>query len=258
MIDKPLIVFDFDGVIIDGLEEYWLSSRQACINLLSTKRKAIDFPKKIPQNFQAIRPWVHKGWEMVLLAAECINENSYLNQNGLNTFCQNYPESCKKALNDWQWKPNILQSALDNARNDAITNNLDHWLKCHKTFPGVLDRIQNFQLEGIEVIVLTTKSVTFTLKLLQSFNLPISVVFGHESGPKPLILKKLARSKTIKGFIEDRRMTLETIRKDPELNFLPCYLASWGYLKPEDLIDIPPEIKLLTLKTLHKPIKYWP
>ena len=87
MIEKPLLVLDFDGVIVDGIKEYWSSSRQTCLNILSAKEKEIiSFPREIPKAFRAMRPWVHYGWEMVILAAECSNKTSQLNLEGLQNF----------------------------------------------------------------------------------------------------------------------------------------------------------------------------
>ena len=84
MIEKPLLVLDFDGVIVDGIKEYWLSSRQTCLNILSDKEKEIiSFPREIPSAFKALRPWVNHGWEMVILAAECADKTSQLNLKGI-------------------------------------------------------------------------------------------------------------------------------------------------------------------------------
>ena len=102
MIDKPLLVLDFDGVIVDGINEYWSSSRQTCLNILSDKEKEIiSFPSEIPKNFKAMRPWVHYGWEMVILAAECSNKTSQLNLKGLENFSRNYQVECSLALEKW-------------------------------------------------------------------------------------------------------------------------------------------------------------
>ena len=60
-----LLVFDFDGVIVDGMSEYWWSARRSC----QTLRRGIDLPQETPERFRQLRPWIHHGWEMVLIAA---------------------------------------------------------------------------------------------------------------------------------------------------------------------------------------------
>ena len=259
MQEKSLLVLDFDGVIVDGMTEYWSSSRQAFIDLISQNKGKVHFPPtEIPKDFKSIRPWVHHGWEMVLLAAECSNSRSRLNIKGIGAFSKNYSRECALALKEWEWTPRQLQEALNQARRDAISNNPNEWFKTHKPFSSVVQRLQILDNEKIEFAVLTTKSLEFTQQLLKSFNLQPKFVFGHESGSKPAILTKLLKKQTIKGFIEDRRSTLETILKDGNLQSIPCYLASWGYLKPQDLEHLPSGIQLLDQKTLNTPIANWP
>ena len=258
MIEKPLLVLDFDGVIVDGIREYWSSSSQTCLNILSTKEKEIiSFPSEVPKAFKAMRPWVHHGWEMVILAAECSNKTSQLNLKGLENFSKNYQIECSLALKKWGWTPFQLQESLNQTRREAISNNFNQWLDFHHPFPLVTHRLKTFEKEGIEFAVLTTKSIEFTKKLLDCFDLQPKLVFGHESGSKIDVLNQLLQTRIIHGFIEDRRTTLEKVLGDPKLKSIPCYLASWGYLKPQDKNNLPAGIKLLNSDTLRKPIFNW-
>ena len=256
---KPLLVLDFDGVIVDGMDEYWSSSRQASIDLLSKSKEENHFyPSKMPDAFKRIRPWVHHGWEMVLLATECSNRRSRLNLRGIEAFSKNYSEECALALQEWEWTPSQLQEALNQARRNAISQNPNQWFDTHKPFSRVVKRLQILDKEKIEFAILTTKSLEFTQKLLNSFNLQPQFVFGHESGSKPEILTKLLKNHRIKGFVEDRRTTLETVLEDHNLKAIPCYLATWGYLKPQDHKHLPSDIQLLDFKALDAPIANWP
>ena len=258
MIEKPLLVLDFDGVIVDGSKEYWSSSRQTCLNIFSAKEKEIiSFPTEIPKAFKAMRPWVHHGWEMVILAAECSNKTSQLNLKGLQDFSRNYQIECSLALEKWGWTPFQLQEALNQTRREAISNNFNQRLNFHQPFSLVTQRLKALEKEGIEFAVLTTKSIEFTKKLLDCFDLHPKLVFGHESGSKVNVLNQLLQKRIIRGFIEDRKTTLEKVLEDPNLKSIPCYLASWGYLKPQDRNNLPSGIKLLNLDTLREPISQW-
>ena len=258
MIEKPLLVLDFDGVIVDGMKEYWSSSRQTCLNILSPKEKEnIDFPNEIPSTFKAIRPWVHHGWEMVILAAECANKTSQLNLKGVQNFSKNYSTECSLALNKWGWTPSQLQEALNQTRREAISNNFNQWLNYHQPFSSIVQRLKRLDKEDIEFAVLTTKNIEFTKKLLNCLSLQPKLVFGHESGRKIDVLNQLLNQRIIRGFIEDRRSTLEKVLEDPKLKFIPCYLASWGYLKPQDRNNLPSGIKLINLETFREPISNW-
>ena len=259
MIEKPLLILDFDGVIVDGIKEYWASSSQTFLNIFSYQEKEIILlPNEIPKTFKAMRPWVHHGWEMVILAAECSDKTSQLNLKGIEKFSKNYSKECSSALNRWGWTASQLQEALNQTRREAISNNFNQWLNYHQPFSAVVQRLQLLEKEGFEFAVLTTKSIEFTNILLNSFSLKPQLIFGHESGSKIDVLKQLLNQRIIRGFIEDRRTTLEKVLKDPKLRSIPCYLASWGYLKPQDRKNLPSGMTLINQEILRKPISNWP
>ena len=72
------------------------------------------------------------------------------------------------------------------------------------------------------------------------------------------MLRRLACDWTLKGFVEDRRPTLEAVRTTPSLETLPCWLVSWGYLRPTDLVDLSEEIHLLRPEQFAAPLADWP
>ena len=76
MTDQKIFLFDFDGVIVDGMDEYWHSSLLACEKFLNSPNIAVDqkLYKKVPNTFKEIRPWVKYGWEMVLITHEIIKD----------------------------------------------------------------------------------------------------------------------------------------------------------------------------------------
>ena len=255
---KPLLVFDFDGVVVDGIAEYWWSARRACLKLLGREFDSTSLPNTVPTPFMELRPWVHKGWEMVLIAAELIRPDSPLTLKDTQFFANKYSLHCKEALKAWHWHPTQLQDSLDSVRKQAVTTNKEQWLTRHQIFPGVAKRLTQLKAEGCEFAVLTTKSSEFTLELLDHFQLNPKLVFGHEAGSKANVLLQLIQAHSLKGFIEDRRVTLETIINTPGLESLPCYLASWGYLKNDDTSTLPPSIHLLEPKTFMAPLADWP
>ncbi|GCE64498.1 HAD family hydrolase [cyanobiont of Ornithocercus magnificus] len=259
MTARPLLVFDFDGVIIDGMQEYWYSARRAYLRLTENPHLQ-SLPEEVPHLFCCLRPWVHYGWEMVLIASEIARPSSHLNQRGLKYFCTNYSSSCQEALRDWDQSPERLQNALDSVRRRAIESDRAAWLKLHRPFPGVVERLLKLE-EGEEDInwaVLTTKSTAFTAELLGSLGLVSTKLYGREDGSKLEVLLRLASRQPLVGLIEDRRATLETVRATKELHSLYCYLASWGYLRPEDHCLLPTGIHLLSLETLATPFVSWP
>ena len=259
MNELPLLIFDFDGVIVDGMAEYWSSSCNAFISLMKGRYQPILFPEIPPDEFVHLRPWVEHGWEMVLLVAELFREDSYLVKFGVQSFSASYKEQCETALSFWGWCPDQLRCALEDSRRRAIDSNKDDWFSLHKPYPWVLKRLDSFPGQGIEWVVLTTKGIDFASELLSYLNLTPTFLFGHESGSKYDVLKKIISNRSIHGFVEDRRETLEKVLLTSGLSSVPCYLASWGYLKPgQDTDALPQGIHLLRPETMAAPLATWP
>jgi len=58
-----ILALDFDGVLCDGMREYFESSRRSCERVWPEGRMAPDlFPA-----FQRLRPVIKTGWEMPVL-----------------------------------------------------------------------------------------------------------------------------------------------------------------------------------------------
>ena len=249
MKERSLLVFDFDGVIVDGMAEYWWSSWNAAKSL-NAEPPGLS-PEQVPDLFRRLRPWIHHGWEMVLLAAELsgLDESAWV---------EGYEVQQHAALLRRGWRGDLLQDALDRARLQAVQQDRAAWLQLHRPFPGLARRLQLLGEEGLDWAVLTTKSEAFTAELLNAFDLQPARLDGREAGPKPEVLLRLQRERPLRGFVEDRRATLETVLYTEGLQGLPCYLVDWGYLKPADRKQLPPGIQLIGLDRLAKPLAQWP
>ncbi len=249
---------DFDGVIVDGMEEYWWSAKNACKELLINKSCTKDlFSNQIPKSFIRMRPWINKGWEMVLLAAESTRKDSkLLNINNSAEYTE-YQICQQEAIKYWGWNPNKIQQSLETVRNNAIKKNRKSWLKLHKPFPRVIERFRQFDKELIDTAILTTKGKKFAGEILNDFRIKPSLLFGHESGNKIDILKNLCEKRFIQAFIEDRLETLLEVKQDPKISFINCYLAGWGYLKGSEKNNLPLEINLLQSEIFQAPLASW-
>ncbi len=254
MRSPSLLVFDFDGVIVDGMNEYWWSARRACLQL----NPAVDLPESTPPQFRQLRPWIHHGWEMVLSAALISEQRGPLEQLGVQAFVHDYTSQCTAALERFGWTPALLQQTLEIVRADAVRTDRDSWLALHQPYPGVPERLTAFSEENMAWAVLTTKARDFTAELLASMGLKPERLDGHESGSKPEVLRRLACDWTLEGFVEDRRPTLETVLTTPGLETLPCWLVSWGYLRPTDVTDLSGGIRLLRPEQFAAPLADWP
>ena len=245
----PLVVFDFDGVLVDGMPEYWWAARTAALQLAPR----LQLPESAPAAFGRLRPLIHKGWEMVLMAAELGRDELDIEH-----LLNDYPAALASALARWNWPAGLLQQQLEQVRAGAIGIDEAGWLARHRFYPGVKQRLVRLAEDGAAWAVLTTKGAVFAARLLEAAGLRPEALFGHEQGSKVEVLRHLQTQGRPLWFVEDRRPTLEAVRADPELAMVRCLLVSWGYLGPGDGQDLPPTIGWLTPEAFSAPLAQWP
>ena len=249
---KELILFDFDGVIVDGMNEYWHSSLLACKYYLNSTDICSDINTNLkPSNvFISLRPWIKYGWEMVIITHEIIKINNPLTDKNKESFLADYQKNCASIIFKNSWDSKNLQKCLDRARELQISNNFDQWISLHNPFMEVIEFIKYAKKNGCQIGIITTKGKLFTQKILEKIDIEPNFIYGYESGSKPEIITKLINEFKIIGFVEDRLKTLLNIVNNNLTSHVPCYLADWGYLKEHDRINLPKKIKLLKLNDL--------
>ncbi len=254
MRSQKLFLFDFDGVIVDGMKEYWHSSLLAFEKFLNSPDISINqnHYKHVSNTFIEMRPWVKYGWEMLIIVHQIIKREDPLNNENKSDFLNQYHQNCQKVLLDNSWVTEDLQKYLDEAREYQIDKSFDNWINLHNPFYEVIDFIEKIKKDNIKTGIITTKNKIFARKILEKLNIFPELIFGYESGTKVEIASKLSTEYEILGFIEDRKDTLIDMKKNTFTRHIPCYLADWGYLKNIDRNNLPNEIKLLKLKSLEE------
>ena len=254
MSNQKIFLFDFDGVIVDGMNEYWHSSLLACEQYLNSPNITVDqkLYKKVPNIFKEIRPWVKYGWEMVLIVHEIIKKENPLNNFNKDDFINKYHQECLRMLKDNCWLAEDLQKILDKSREYQIEKDFEQWVNLHNPFFEVIEFMEELRKREIKTGIITTKGKRFAEKILKQLNIFPEFVFGYESGTKIKIAENLSQTYEILGFIEDRKKTLINIKKNSKTSHIPCFLADWGYLKKSDRYNLNNEIKLLKLSNLEK------
>jgi phosphoglycolate phosphatase-like HAD superfamily hydrolase len=249
-----IFLFDFDGVMVDGMDEYWHTSLMACEKYLNSPHISFDqeLYETVPSSFKEIRPWVKYGWEMILIVHEILKKDNPLNNNNKNNFINNYHQNCQRILNDNSWNAEYLQKILDKSRQVQIDQDFKSWVNLHKPFFEVINFLKELEKREIKTGIITTKGELFAEKILKQLNISPEFIFGYESGTKIKIAEKLTQNYEILGFIEDRKKTLIDIKQNLETSHIPCFLADWGYLKELDRYNLSNEIKLLKLDHLEE------
>jgi len=251
---QKIFLFDFDGVIVDGMQEYWRSSLLACERYLNSPYITIDqkLYQGVPNSFKEIRPWVKYGWEMILIVHEIVKTENPLKSDNKDDFINNYHQNCQRILNENSWIAEDIQKMLDKSRKYQIDKDFKSWGDLHIPFFEIINFMKELSKRGIKTGVITTKGKIFAEKILKQLNIFPEFIFGYESGTKIKIAEKLTQTYEILGFIEDRKKTLTDIKQNSETAHIPCFLADWGYLKGSDRYNLSNDIKLLKLGNLEK------
>ena len=249
-----IFLFDFDGVIVDGMEEYWHSSLLTCEKFLNSPNITVDqkLYKKVPNTFKEIRPWVKYGWEMVLITHEIIKKENPLNNLNKDDYINQYQKNCQRILKENCWLAEDLQKILDKTREYQIEKDFEKWVNLHNPFFEVVKFLEELKKRQILTGIITTKGKIFAEKILKQLNIFPEFIFGYESGTKIKIAEKLSQTYEIIGFIEDRKKTLIEIKQNSKTSHIPCFLADWGYLKKSDRFNLNNRITLLTLENLEQ------
>jgi phosphoglycolate phosphatase-like HAD superfamily hydrolase len=217
---RPILALDFDGVLCDGMREYFSSSWAVYCQIWSGQGTA---PQELWEQFTILRPAIEHGWEMPLLVWALMQ--------GQQIKPENWSGLVPELLANSGYPPPQIAAAMDEVRDRAIQADLGGWLDLQRCYPGTVDRLNSLPAE-IYPVIITTKDGRFTRQLLESqgINLPADAIYGKEMRQsKADTLRQLLPTATKIWFVEDRLPTLYSIASQPDLANIELFLANWGY-----------------------------
>lgn len=252
-----ILALDFDGVICDGLLEYFASTKRAYQQIW-----AEEVNDNLAPSFYRLRPVIETGWEMPILLralASGISETDII---------ADFQAIARHVVESEGLEPKAVVQKLDGARDSWIKDDLENWLGLHRVYPGVIPRLQQIIEDGITVYIVTTKEGRFANQLLQKqgINLPLAQIIGKESKrPKYETLRILRDRHQQPGsdlnifFVEDRLKALQQVAQQPDLEFVNLFLANWGYNLESDRTFARQDqrIKLLSLEIFAQDFTTW-
>ncbi len=251
-----IIALDFDGVICDGLIEYFASTKRAYQQIWSE-----EVDDSLAPNFYKLRPVIETGWEMPILLRALV-----LGIDETEILADWKSTSLKLLESEGLEKQNVVQK-LDGVRDSWIKSDLDEWLALHRFYPSVIERLQQIIDSEVELYIVTTKEGRFVKQLLQQqgITLATSNIIGKESKrPKYETLRIIRdRHQTSSDlnifFVEDRIKALQQVAQQSDLNFVSLFLADWGYNLESDrqIASQDSRIKLLSLKQFSQKFDVW-
>jgi phosphoglycolate phosphatase-like HAD superfamily hydrolase len=253
-----ILALDFDGVVCDGLIEYFEVAWRTYCQIWSPINDTP--PDDLALRFYRLRPVIETGWEMpVLIKAliEGFNDDQIL---------QSWTTITPQILAADHLEAKAVSSKLDHLRDEWIQTDLNGWLSLHKFYPGVIERLKITLESEVQLYIVTTKEGRFVRQLLQQegVNLPPENIFGKEvKRPKYETLRELINKANTQNvslwFVEDRLKTLQLVQQQSDLNHVKLFLADWGYnTQPErEAGKNDPRIHLISLSHFAHDFSTW-
>jgi len=246
------LALDFDGVLCDGLLEYFQATWRTYRQIWSTSR----FANELAPVFYRLRPVIETGWEMPVLLRAILQEFTEAE------ILEDWRTICSRIVAEENLDPKDLAARVDTVRDQWIETDLAGWLKIHRFYPGVAKRLRQWvEAKELEVFIVTTKEGRFVQQLLQQegIQLPKERIFGKErQQPKYETLRSFPVTPV--WFVEDRLPALKTVAGFSDLAEIRLFLADWGYNTPTDqaVVGQDSRIQLLLLCQFTQDFSVWP
>jgi phosphoglycolate phosphatase-like HAD superfamily hydrolase len=251
-----ILALDFDGVLCDGLAEYFQSSKL-------TYQEIWDSPPvgdELESVFGRLRPIIETGWEMPILLRALvlgITEAEILG---------NWSELSRDIVVKEDLTTQAIAKTLDQVRDRFIQTNLEGWLGLQRFYPGVIERVKTILETPTIIYIISTKEGRFIKELLHQSGVEIAPEFiiGKESKrPKYQTITQLLNKHNCQPkqvwFVEDRLDALKLVENQANLAGVGLFLADWGYNTPEmrESIGNSQSIKLLSLEQFQQNFDQW-
>ncbi|MCS6815151.1 MAG: HAD family hydrolase [Cyanobacteria bacterium] len=252
-----ILALDFDGVICDGLVEYFQTAWHAYCQVWNVDESTP--PAGLAEAFYRLRPVVETGWEMPLVLRALVTGVTEAE------ILQDWPTIAQAEIAASHCQPRDLALAVDGYRDQWIARDLQHWLDQHRFYPGIVERLHHLLTSPVQLLIITTKEGRFVRELLhqQSITLEDDRIIGKEyQRPKHESLRQVltANPQAVIWFVEDRLKTLLNIKQYPDLDAVQLFLADWGYntAAERELAQRDDRIHLLSLATVAQDMGMWP
>ena len=231
-----MLIFDFDGVLINSLDEVVLTTYNAATERLVTSLDRV--PADLVRMFKNNRFHVQPIGDAIELMNWCL---------------ANYRTEPQKILSREQYRTIVKSSNVDltvrtsmiyAARNRFIAADIRHWLGLHQTYQPLWEELA--RRKNLQFVILTNKNHDATLRLCRHFGLKLEAgnIYSGDGGTTKIenmlrIQERFARQKYV--FIDDSVLNLKELDSHFNRNsrLLTLVLAAWGYLGAGDIRSAP-------------------
>jgi hypothetical protein len=231
MLTPNILALDFDGVLCDGMREYFEASRRTHIQIWPDEKVAGE---DCFAAFSRLRPVIMTGWEMPLLLRAIVQGCSE------STIIEHWEGVRQELLQSGPLRGEALVGrlthTLDEVRHAWIATDPRDWIEQNVPYCP-LDDVRHLVAEPERTVLVTTKEGEFARQILEHWGVHLADIQGKEAGThKCENLRGLITDYTAAHgdrprlwFVEDRLETLQHVTTHPDLEDVGLFLAAWGY-----------------------------
>ena len=228
-----MLIFDFDGVIINSLDEITVTAHNVVTGRLETTLSALS--GDVIRLFQRNRFHVQGIGDVVTLMGWCI-ENDSGDADYIMT-----PEEYEKLRGSAEIPLTERTRRFFAARKSFVDADRESWLSLNAPFPKIWNALKKIPVS--QIIILTTKNREAVLELCKYFGYALldhNIYSGDHGVLKTENLTAIhERFKAgFYTFIDDSLSNLKELDQHfntDDSGFLRLILAAWGYIGPEDI-----------------------
>lgn len=226
-----MLIFDFDGVLINSLDEVTLTAYNAVTGKQVTS--PADLPTALVGLFQHNRFHVQAIGDAILLMTWCLNNYRNQSEQILN------PHEYETLISDT--RASIIDRTLRiyETRSQFIAREPECWLALHQPYQPLWGELLQRPQYGF--IILTNKNRDATLRLCDHFGFSIQatdVYSGDHGISKVENIKRIQKRFAGQPFtiIDDSVKNLRELENsiNVENKLTRLLLATWGYTGPQD------------------------
>ena len=257
-----VLALDFDGVLCDGMGEYFETSRRTYAR--AWPEAPVPGDELLPA-FRRLRPVIMTGWEMPLLLRAIGRGRS--DSDIFRDWAAVRDEEVASGPRSRDELVRLLTKTLDEVRREWIAADRAGWIARNTPY-GRLEELRRLTGEPERAVLVTTKEGEFARLILDDWRVRLADIQGKEAGTHKCdnLRALISDYTTTQGrrprlwFVEDRFETLQHVTAHPDLEDVGLYLAAWGYNTPQTraAAKASDRVRLLELDQFRHGLAAWP
>ena len=234
-----MLIFDFDGVLMDSMDETLVTGYNAVAGSRVTTLDPI--PGTVVKRFRQNRFHVRNSSELFALMEWCVAADRTSSDPAMGNGRLGQSEF-ESILGRSPLRPSDRSTQFFAARRTFMETDRNAWLALHRPYQPIWDEL--VRRSRVPILLLTSKNRAAVLELCAHFGmavLPENVYSGDGGTDKTANLKAVHErfNRQPYRFIDDSLGNLRQLDADFNRNrrFIELMLAGWGYAGPGDAAE---------------------